>query len=80
MIDSWYPAHHMRAVRDHLSGVTFSFHEPRLATLLSAQILLAGSGSAFRHVEHAVLASRSIGAGGHYLEQAELWSEQRQYS
>jgi hypothetical protein len=78
MIDCWYPAHFMLAVRDHLrqGGTAETLQQPPPTRLTSAHLMFPSHVGAYKEVRHALLATRAIGeTDGHHFEQAELWSE-----
>ena len=75
IIDSWYPPHFMRAVREHLRrGVPLGQPEP--TALVAASVSFTAPEVAYDRVDDAVLASQATAtADGYYFEGLEVWSD-----
>ena len=74
-IDSWYPAHFMRAVHEHLrTGEPLD--QPESTVLLAASLSFTASDPAYERARHLLLASQlTSSAGGHFFERGEVWSD-----
>jgi hypothetical protein len=73
-VDCWYPAHFMRAVRDHLGG-DGPLEQPAPTTLTAATLTFTAPSSAYRDVRVALLANQLTAvAEGHFFERTEIWS------
>jgi hypothetical protein len=73
-VDCWYPAHFMRAVRDHLAG-DGPLEQPAPTTLTAATLTFTAPSSAYRDVSVALLANRLTAVvEGHFFERAQIWS------
>lgn len=76
VVDSWYPANFMRAVREFLQGETSFLHEPSATELLTLRATIADPKQSLAPDEHVLLASRLTSArSGQYDEYFEIWSE-----
>ena len=76
VVDSWYPANFMRAVREFLRGATSVLHEPSATELLTVQTRIVQPRQTLARDEHVLLATRLIAERSrHYDEQFEIWSE-----
>jgi|GraSoiStandDraft_54_1057290.scaffolds.fasta_scaffold282500_2 hypothetical protein len=75
IIDSWYPPHFMRAVREHLrTGLPLGQPEPTV--LVAASVSFTAPELAYNHAHDAVLASQATAtADGYYFERLEVWSD-----
>ena len=74
-VDCWYPAHFMRAVRDHLAGYG-PLEQPAPTTLTAATLTFTAPSSAYRDVRVALLANRLTAVvEGHFFEQTQIWSQ-----
>jgi hypothetical protein len=73
-LDCWYPAHFMRAVRDHLAGHG-PLEQPAPTALAAATLTFTAPTSAYRDLRVALLANQLTGlAEGHFFERTEIWS------
>src|SRR5207302_4047594 len=78
LLDSWYPANHMRLVREQLAGAT-QLPDPPAVNLLAASVLFPAGEGAYRTDRSALVASRiDSTTDGHHHERVEAWSETRQ--
>ena len=76
VVDSWYPANFMRAVREFMRGATSVLQEPSATELLTVQTRIVQPRQTVAPDEHVLLATRLIAASSrHYDEQFEIWSE-----
>jgi hypothetical protein len=75
MIDSWYPPHFMRSVREHLRIGT-PLEQPEATVLVAASVSFTAPNAAYDHARDAVLASQATAtADGYYFERLEVWSD-----
>jgi hypothetical protein len=78
ILDCWYPASYMRAVRQHL-GRRQPFNElsePAATNLLGAHVEFTSPDEAYTDLTNALLASRvKVSADGYQFEQQEIWSD-----
>lgn len=76
VVDSWYPANFMRAVREFLRGETSVLREPSATELLTVQATIPHPQQPLAPDEHVLLASHLTAASSrHYDERFEIWSE-----
>jgi hypothetical protein len=76
MVDCWYPANHMRVVRDYLDARDMELRDPPETNLLAAHTLLLHPQDLGDTTNHVLLTTRldAIARGVHF-EQWQLWSE-----
>jgi Thioesterase-like superfamily len=76
MVDCWYPANHMRMVRDYAAGRTRALTEPPATTLLGAHAWFTAPDEWYSDVGRVLLANRldSI-VDSHHFEESEIWSQ-----
>ncbi len=76
MVDCWYPANHMRFVRDYLDARDMELRDPPETTLLATHTLLLHPQDLGDTTNHVLLTTRldAIVRGVHF-EQSQLWSE-----
>ena len=78
VLDSWYPASHMLAVRQHLSREQSSgeLPQPAATNLLGANVQFTCPDEAYADLSDTLLASRlKSTADGYQFEQQEIWSD-----
>jgi NADPH:quinone reductase-like Zn-dependent oxidoreductase len=75
VIDSWYPAHFMRAVREHLrTGLLLE--QPGPTVLVAASLSFTAADAAYERAHHVLLANQLTSTtGGHSFERIEVWSD-----
>jgi len=75
VIDSWFPAHYMRAVRDHLRTGR-PLEQPAPTVLVAASVSFTASDPDYDRARHLLLANQLTStADGHYFERSEVWSD-----
>lgn len=75
VIDSWYPAHFMRAVREHLR-TGLPTEEPAPTVLVAASLSFTAADPAYERARHLLLATQLTStAGGRVFERSEVWSD-----
>jgi hypothetical protein len=76
MVDCWYPANHMRVVRDYLDARDMELRDPPETNLLASHTLLLHPQDLGDTTNHVLLTTRldAIVRGVHF-EQWQLWSE-----
>jgi hypothetical protein len=78
MLDSWYPPHFMRSVREHLR-IGAPLEQPQTTVLLAASMSFTAPDAAYAHTHDNVMASQATAtADGHYFERLEIWSDRGQ--
>jgi hypothetical protein len=78
ILDCWYPASYMRAVRQHLGRrqPLNELSEPAATNLLGAHVEFTSPDEAYTDLTNALLASRvKVSADGYQFEQQEIWSD-----
>jgi hypothetical protein len=78
ILDCWYPASYMRAVREHLGRMQplNELSEPAATNLLGAHVEFTSRDEAYTDLTNALLASRvKASADGYQFEQQEIWSD-----
>jgi hypothetical protein len=78
ILDCWYPASYMRAVREHLGRMQplIELSEPAATNLLGAHVEFTSRDEAYTDLTNALLASRvKASADGYQFEQQEIWSD-----
>jgi len=76
IIDCWYPASFMRAVREHLRSRQ-PLEQPRTTTLLAASLSFTAATATYASARNALLANElSAIADGRYFERSEVWSDE----
>ena len=78
ILDCWYPASYMRAVREHLGRVQppSELREPATTNLLGAHVEFCSPDDAYANLNNALLATRlKSSADGYQFEQEEIWSD-----
>jgi hypothetical protein len=78
ILDCWYPASYMRAVREHLGRMQplNELSEPAATNLLGAHVEFTSRDEAYTDLTDALLASRvKASADGYQFEQQEIWSD-----
>ena len=78
ILDCWYPASYMRAVRQHLGREQPSseLSQPTATNLLGAHVEFTSPGGAYADLSNMQLASRlKSTADGYQFEQQEIWSD-----
>ena len=74
-IDSWYPAHFMRSVREHLR-TGLPLEQPAPTVLVAASLSFTAGAPAYERARHLLLASQLTSAAGrHFFERTEVWSD-----
>jgi hypothetical protein len=75
VIDSWYPAHFMRAVRQHLRTGS-PLEQPGPTVLVAATLSFTAPDPAYERARHLLLANQLTSAtGSHSFERSEVWSD-----
>ena len=75
VIDSWYPAHFMRAVREYLR-TGLPIEEPEPTVLVAASLSFTAADPAYERARHLLLATQLTStAAGHVFERSEIWSD-----
>ena len=75
VIDSWYPAHVMRAVREHLRTGS-DLEQPGPTVLVAARVTFTAPDPAYERARHLLLANQlSSTTGDHSFERSEVWSD-----
>jgi hypothetical protein len=75
VIDSWYPAHFMRAVREHLR-TGLPLEQPGPTVLVAASLSFTAPDPAYERARHLLLANQLTSTtGGHSFERSEVWSD-----
>jgi len=78
ILDCWYPASYMRAVREHLGRAqpASELSQPAATNLLGAHVEFTSPDEAYADLSNALLASRlKSSADGYQFEQQEIWSD-----
>jgi len=78
ILDCWYPASYMRAVREHLGRAQppSELRQPAATNLLGAHVEFTSPDEAYADLSNALLASRlKSSADGYQFEQQEIWSD-----
>ncbi len=78
ILDCWYPASYMRAVRDHLGRMQplNELSRPAATNLLGTHVEFTSPDEAYADISNALLASRvKASADGYHFEQQEIWSD-----
>jgi hypothetical protein len=74
-IDSWYPAHFMRTVREHVRTGS-PLEQPAPTVLVAASLSFTASDPAYERARHLLLASQlTSNVGRHFFERSEVWSD-----
>jgi hypothetical protein len=75
VIDSWYPAHFMRFVRQHLrTGQPLD--QPTPTVLAAASVSFTAPDAVYPRARHLLLANQVTAiADGHHFERSEVWSD-----
>jgi hypothetical protein len=75
VIDSWYPAHLMRAVREHLRTGR-PLEQPGPTVLVAATLSFTAPDPAYERARHLLLTTQLTSASGiHSFERSEAWSD-----
>jgi len=78
ILDCWYPASYMRAVREHLGRAQppSELSQPAATNLLGAHVEFTSPDEAYADLSNALLASRlKSSADGYQFEQQQIWSD-----
>jgi hypothetical protein len=76
ILDCWYPATHMRVVREHLRGSRALMSQPQPTNLIGAHVVFTAPDAAYENLGSVLLGSRLTSVvDGYHFEQQEIWSE-----
>jgi hypothetical protein len=78
ILDCWFPASYMRAVREHVTraGPPDELSQPAATNLLGAHVEFTAPDEAYANLNNMLLASRlKSSADGYQFEQQEIWSD-----
>jgi hypothetical protein len=78
ILDCWYPASYMRAIREHLGRAQppSELSQPPATNLLGAHVEFTSPEETYADLNHTLLASRlKSSADGYQFEQQEIWSD-----
>jgi hypothetical protein len=78
VVDSWYPAHFIRAIRAHIGGRR-PVEQPAPTTMVAATVAFTAPADAYDGIGVVLLANQVTAvAEGHFFERSEIWSVQGQ--